>query len=77
MRVLHRLAAAAAFLGAASAAQAQDINIIVVSHGQANDPFWSVVKNGVTQALSILYHDLPMSIQPSSQGLGRQAGLQW
>jgi simple sugar transport system substrate-binding protein len=22
-------------------------NIIVVSHGQANDPFWSVVKNGV------------------------------
>nr|WP_246505089.1 sugar ABC transporter substrate-binding protein [Microvirga antarctica] len=24
--------------------------IIVVSHGQANDPFWSVVKNGVTAA---------------------------
>lgn len=25
-------------------------NIIVVSHGQANDPFWSVVKNGVETA---------------------------
>ena len=25
-------------------------NIIVVSHGQANDPFWSVVKNGVELA---------------------------
>jgi len=50
MKSLYRLAAAAAFLGAASAAQAQDINIIVVSHGQANDPFWSVVKNGVEAA---------------------------
>ena len=27
-----------------------ETNIIVVSHGQANDPFWSVAKNGVTQA---------------------------
>ena len=27
-----------------------DINIIVVTHGQASDPFWSVVKNGVDQA---------------------------
>ena len=25
-------------------------DIVVVSHGQASDPFWSVVKNGVTQA---------------------------
>jgi len=50
MKALHRLAAAAAFLGAAGAAQAQDVNIIVVSHGQANDPFWSVVKNGVDAA---------------------------
>lgn len=25
-------------------------DIIVVSHGQANDPFWSVVKNGVDKA---------------------------
>ncbi len=28
----------------------QDINIIVVSHGQQKDPFWSVVKNGVDTA---------------------------
>lgn len=27
-----------------------DIRIIVVSHGQAADPFWSVVKNGVDRA---------------------------
>lgn len=33
------------------AATAQDkIRIVVVSHGQASDPFWSVVKNGVDQA---------------------------
>src|SRR5690349_23222189 len=27
-----------------------DIHIAVVTHGQASDPFWSVVKNGVDQA---------------------------
>ena len=27
-----------------------DVRIIVVTHGQAADPFWSVVKNGVGQA---------------------------
>jgi simple sugar transport system substrate-binding protein len=41
----------AAMLGATLAgnvpATAQETHIIVVSHGQANDPFWSVVKNGV------------------------------
>ena len=31
-----------------------DIRIVVVSHGQAADPFWSVVKNGVDQAASDL-----------------------
>lgn len=41
-------AAALAVALAAPAAVAQ--NIIVVSHGQANDPFWSVVKNGVDEA---------------------------
>ena len=36
---------------AAPAAQdMRDIRIVVVSHGQASDPFWSVVKNGVDQA---------------------------
>ncbi len=27
-----------------------DLRFVVVSHGQASDPFWSVVQNGVTQA---------------------------
>jgi simple sugar transport system substrate-binding protein len=46
------LAAAAALTlaTAAPAAAQQNSRIIVVSHGQANDPFWSVVKNGVAAA---------------------------
>jgi simple sugar transport system substrate-binding protein len=44
------LAAASALAFLAPAAQAKDIKIIVVSHGQASDPFWSVVKNGVSEA---------------------------
>ena len=28
----------------------RDMTIEVVTHGQASDPFWSVVKNGVDQA---------------------------
>jgi simple sugar transport system substrate-binding protein len=44
-------AAAALALAAVAPASAQQTSrIIVVSHGQANDPFWSVVKNGVTAA---------------------------
>ncbi|AEI96013.1 MULTISPECIES: sugar ABC transporter substrate-binding protein [Roseobacter] len=39
---------AAAALAIATPALATDI--IVVSHGQASDPFWSVVKNGVEKA---------------------------
>ncbi|MGX9857098.1 sugar ABC transporter substrate-binding protein (plasmid) [Limimaricola variabilis] len=35
-------------MGVAAPAIAQDI--IVVAHGQANDPFWSVVKNGADKA---------------------------
>src|SRR3954447_8781925 len=49
MKLLRNiLAAATVAVGMAGAAHAQDVRIIVVSHGQANDPFWSVVKNGVT-----------------------------
>jgi simple sugar transport system substrate-binding protein len=33
-----------------AAAQDDEIRIIVVSHGQAADPFWSVVQNGVAAA---------------------------
>lgn len=54
-RFVARLLTAAAVVGLAASAgtapaMAQDINIIVVSHGQASDPFWSVVKNGVAKA---------------------------
>ena len=43
-----KMTAAAVALAVATPVLAQDI--IVVSHGQANDPFWSVVKNGVDKA---------------------------
>lgn len=48
MKNLLKSALTATALAAAAPALAQDI--IVVSHGQANDPFWSVVKNGVELA---------------------------
>jgi len=48
-RTVLVLAVAAAL--AATAALAQEApRIVVVTHGQAADPFWSVVKNGVDQA---------------------------
>lgn len=51
MKIAKILPVAAVVLaGMLTAAGAQDKRIIVVSHGQANDPFWSVVKNGVTKA---------------------------
>jgi simple sugar transport system substrate-binding protein len=34
----------------AAPAIAQDVTIIAVTHGQASDPFWSIVKNGITAA---------------------------
>ena len=52
-RVVKFAAAAAAISIAASLSPAsaqEDTRIIVVSHGQATDPFWSVVKNGVDAA---------------------------
>jgi simple sugar transport system substrate-binding protein len=54
MRNLAIAATAACALlagGLASAAVAQDaIRIVVVTHGQAANPFWSVVKSGVDEA---------------------------
>ncbi len=47
---LATAAVVAAALGFASSAIAQDMRFVVVTHGQASDPFWSVVKNGVDQA---------------------------
>lgn len=37
-------------LGLLGLGYAQPLRFIVVTHGQATDPFWSVVKNGVDQA---------------------------
>jgi simple sugar transport system substrate-binding protein len=48
MKHLVRTALIASWMAMATPALAVDI--IVVSHGQANDPFWSVVKNGVDKA---------------------------
>lgn len=51
MKRILSLTAGAAMLAMAGAAGAQtDVRIVVVSHGQAADPFWSVVKNGVDEA---------------------------
>jgi len=33
-----------------ASAQNDDVRIVIVSHGQASDPFWSVVQNGAAQA---------------------------
>ena len=48
MKHFMKTTLAAAALAIATPALATDI--IVVSHGQASDPFWSVVKNGVEKA---------------------------
>src|SRR5689334_19109026 len=43
-------AAASTAAQASGNAQRANLRFVVVSHGQAADPFWSVVKNGVDQA---------------------------
>jgi simple sugar transport system substrate-binding protein len=56
MRTLGTCVAAAALavsalaLGAGAAHAQQGARIVVVTHGQASDPFWSVAKNGVDGA---------------------------
>ncbi len=48
---LALLVAASLSFGIAQEAPArEDIRVVVVTHGSAADPFWSVVKNGVDQA---------------------------
>jgi simple sugar transport system substrate-binding protein len=44
------LAMIAIITSAMMSVSAYAVDIIVVSHGQANDPFWSVAKNGVDKA---------------------------
>jgi len=48
--LLAGAAVAAALMCSSAIANAADIRIVAVTHGQANDPFWSVVKNGVNAA---------------------------
>ena len=57
-------AVVAAGLGLAGPALAQDMRFVVVSHGQASDPFWSVVKNGVDQAAA----DLGVNVEYRAPG---------
>ena len=47
---MRKLWAAAGVAAGLATAPALAADIIVVSHGQANDAFWSVVKNGVDKA---------------------------
>ena len=47
MKAFFKSAVVAAAVAVSAPSFAADI--IVVSHGQASDPFWSVVKNGVEQ----------------------------
>ena len=53
MKSVTQFLAASAIVAASAISPAmaqEDIRIVVVSHGQASDPFWSVVKNGVDAA---------------------------
>ena len=47
---MKKIALLSLFALAASAAAQTPIRIVVVSHGQAADPFWSVAKNGAEEA---------------------------
>ncbi|MDJ0786611.1 MAG: sugar ABC transporter substrate-binding protein [Myxococcota bacterium] len=58
----------AALLGApafGSAAESGTTRIVVVTHGQANDPFWSVVKRGIDQARDDLGVEVEYAAPPS------------
>jgi len=63
MKMKHRIAAAALGMVAAAFAAgsapaatkaAKDVHIIFVTHGQAVDPYWSVVKKGVEDAQKVM-----------------------
>ena len=77
MTLHNRLLAALALVAvlAAVPAIAEDhIRIIVVSHGQASDPFWSVVKNGVDTAEADMGVDVEY-LAPDTFNLIRMAQL--
>lgn len=52
------------FSANAAAPQRSDLRFVVVTHGQAADPFWSVVKNGVDQAAK----DMGVSVEYQAPG---------
>jgi simple sugar transport system substrate-binding protein len=56
---------AAALIPTAGSAQQGPFRFVVVTHGQASDPFWSVVKNGVDAAAK------DMGVQVEYQAPGR------
>jgi simple sugar transport system substrate-binding protein len=63
LKMKHRIAAAALGMAAAAfaagatpaaAKDAKDVHIIFVTHGQAVDPYWSVVKKGVEDGQKVM-----------------------
>ena len=50
--------------GTAVAQDDEELRFVVVSHGQASDPFWSVVQNGVNQAAE----DLGVTVEYQAPG---------
>ena len=59
---LARAVLVAASLGLATSAAAQGYRFVVVTHGQASDPFWSVVKNGVDEAAKVYLRDPDLAL---------------
>ncbi|MDQ6671230.1 MAG: sugar ABC transporter substrate-binding protein [Chloroflexota bacterium] len=68
LRVLAPIVALLVVLGAGpvagSAQQQTSYRFVVVTHGQASDPFWSVVKNGVDQGAK----DMGVSVEYQAPG---------
>ena len=59
MRALPTLAGTVIALTlAATSAASQDTRIVVITHGQASDTFWSVVKKGVDDAAELMDADV-------------------
>lgn len=65
-KILLVVLALALLVGAPVLAQddMRPFRIVVVTHGQASDPFWSVVKNGVDQAA----HDMRVTVEYQAPG---------
>jgi simple sugar transport system substrate-binding protein len=61
-------------VGNAGAAEREDVRIVVVTHGQSSDPFWSIVANGVDDAAREL--GVTVSYQaPTSFDMVRMSGM--